>query len=241
MQELFYAAVAADDGRQLLHTVVEPTRGVDVYAHAYRVRLEDALAADFPKLRALLGAADFRELAREYLRVFPPSRPSIRDVGDRLASFLATREPTCADLAALERARVEAFDAADAVAMTRDSLISLPPDQFPHLNLALVSASRVVEITTNADDIWDAIESDRQPPPRIVAASRTVLVWRRDFIVIHRTLERDEAAAIRRVTNGCTFASVCDELVTGNAPIERALELLLRWLDAGVLAQTSRT
>ena len=85
-------------------------------------------------------------------------------------------------------------------------------------------------IDKNADELWDAIEQG-QPPPPAVASPRSVLVWRRGVTVIHRTLDPDEAALAPSLAAGTTFAAICEPLQDA----ERAVALLLRWLDAAVL------
>jgi hypothetical protein len=205
-----------------------------VYVHAYLARIADVLVNDYPKLATRLA---LRELVAPYLRAHPPAHPSLREVGQHLARFLGDRgEPRhLVDLATLERARIEAFDGGrDAVPMSRASLEALGPAAFPELTLRLVPSARIVELASNADDIWDALEEDR-PAPDPLAGARCVLVWRRDTTVIHRTLAADEAPLVRSIAIGATFGAACELLADSPDPIARALELLLRWLDAGVL------
>lgn len=223
---------------------VDPARRLRVYAHAYWTRIAGALAADFPKLRAVLGAEGLDALVIPYLRAHPTRHPSLREAGLHLARFLDERGQTAhADLARLERARAEVFDGPDAVgpraARSRDELAALPPEEFPRLPLRLVPASALVELSTNADDVWDAIEGERPPPPP-APGPRAVLVWRRELTVIHRTLEADEAAALRRVQGGATFGEVCEvlaEVSPGADVVARAIALLLRWLDAASMGR----
>jgi hypothetical protein len=69
-----------------------------------------------------------------------------------------------------------------------------------------------------------------------------VLVWRRDLTVIHRTLEADEAALASAVAAGVTFAEACEVVARfTDEPAARAIELLLRWLEAEALAPTARS
>jgi len=230
---------------------VSPARRLRVYAHAYWSRIAGALAADFPKLRALLGAEAWDALVLPYLRAYPTRHPSLREAGAELATFFADRgEAGHADLARLERARTVVFDGPDGAGpLSRDQVIARPPEALPELALRLVPASALVELSTAADLVWDALE-DGRPPPAAAPGPRTVLVWRRDLTVIHRTLEPDEAAALRCVQRGASFAEVCEALgeVLGPAvglplglPLApedaaaRAAELLLRWLDAAAI------
>ncbi len=218
--------VVADhiDARSRLH----------VYRHAYTARMADVLEHDYPKLARV---TDLRALVSDYLRAHPPRHPSLREAGAPLASFLATVDSAVhlVDLATLERARVEVFDGPDAVPLAREDLATLEPTEFPALRLALVPSSRVVTMMTNADEIWDAIEDNRDPPAP-APTERTVLVWRRDYTVIHRTLEPDEARIAPSLAAGTTFGDLCDELdAAAERAAERAIELLVRWLDAGCL------
>jgi hypothetical protein len=67
-------------------------------------------------------------------------------------------------------------------------------------------------------------------------------VWRRDLLVVHRTLDPDEAELVARIAaGGATIADVSELLARrasspGDEPAARLVELLGRWLDAAVLA-----
>lgn len=232
---------APSDGEALVRAEglegVAPATRLRVYANAYRSRLGGALDKDYPKLRALLGGEAFVAMGRAYLAAHPPSDFSLREAGAKLPRFLfelPDRNFAHVDLARLERARVEAFDGKDALVLTREAVAALPPEEFPGLRLRLVPTASFVLMTTNADDVWDAIES-RAPIPARADTPRTVLVWRRDITVVHRTLEQDEVSLLHRVEGGGTFAQMC-ELLAGRADAtERAIALLLRWLDAEIL------
>ncbi|MDQ3339026.1 MAG: DNA-binding domain-containing protein [Myxococcota bacterium] len=235
LQRTFHDAitgVAPLDSASSLVEGGDPLARLHVYANAYFARIHDVLAADFPKLAALLGDDSFRALVKPYLRAHPTTNPSLREAGVHLASFLD--DVHHADLARLERARVEAFDGADAAPLTRDDLAAFAPEDFPTLPLRLVPTAQLVALATNADDVWDALETARPTPP-LAKSSRTVLVWRRDVTVIHRTLEPDEVTTLWRVAAGASFADICAFFAGDASGVERALELLLRWLDAGIL------
>jgi len=225
---------------------------LEVYAEMYGARLIDALAADYPKLRVALGAPAFTALAEAYLRARPPRSFTLRDLGLALPAWLggvATAPAWAADLAALERARVEIFDGPDGDALARDAVIALG-DALPELALRWVPASQLVPTVWSVDELWSAIE-DRSDDalevheahdhaaelPVPVAAPRTILVWRHELAVLHRVLDPDEAELADRVAAGARFAELCDRLggLHGEAAASRAVVLLLRWLDGGAL------
>lgn len=238
IQRRFYALVTAGEG------VIDPgllgtSRRLDVYAGMYIARLHDVLAADHPKLRVALGDDAFRALATDYARARPPTSFTVRDAGCALGAYVATRAdlpPWSADLAALERARVEVFDAADAHARSREDLAAVPIEQFPDLVLALVPAAILATVRWTVDDLWSAIEDDATwtaPTP----CERMILVWRRDLRVLHRTLDRDEALLLHEAVRGATLADLSALLADDDAtpPSHRLAELLARWVDAEIL------
>jgi len=239
IQRRFYELVTAGEGA-IDPGLLGTSRRLDVYADAYLARLHDVLADDYPKLRSALGDQRFREVATGYVRACPPASFTIRDAGRALADHLATRDDVpawSAELAALERARIEVFDGADAGVWTREQLATLPPEAFPALALVLVPASAQVELRWSVDELWSAIEDDAVPH---LPAPRTgrVLVWRRDLDVVHRTLEADEAELIAMLAHPTSLAEIAARLdeLGGEDPARRMVELLERWLDAGVLA-----
>ena len=229
---------------------------IDIYAGMYTSRLVDAIAEDVPKLRAALGHERFAEVIAQYLRAHPPSSFTLREASAALAGFLRGRADVpawAADLAALERARVEVFDGPDAAPLAQAHAAALG-DALPDLRLAWVPSSVVVPLAWTVDDLWSAIE-DAQPPPERrspedpeeererearepVAEARVVLVWRRELSVLHRTLDADEARLAPQIAAGTSFAAACEVLgeIHGAEASQRAVELLLRWLQAAVLA-----
>ncbi len=237
IQHRFYDLVTAFAGDA---TGLLASGDLSVYARMYAARLFDVLADDYPKLRAALDDDRFGELVRRYLRVHPPRSFTLRDLGLDLPAFLATgavdAPPWAADLARLERARIEVFDGPDAAHLTRDTVASGAPEDLPSLRLRWMPASTVVTIAWAVDELWSAIEDGlavTEPAP----AARTVLVWRKAVAVLHRTLDDDEAALADAIAAGVGFAEVCEALAAGghDEPAARAAELLLRWLEAEAL------
>ncbi|MEO8846161.1 MAG: DNA-binding domain-containing protein [Kofleriaceae bacterium] len=239
LQRRFYELVTSGAAVVEPDLFTGPPR-LGVYADMYLARLHDTLADDYPKLRTALGDEVFHDLVVDYVAVHPPRSFTLRDAGTSLAAYLTTRSdlpPWAADLAALERARIEVFDGHDAVALGRNDVARVAPEAFPDLRLAWVPASVLVTLAWTVDELWDELETDA-PVTAPRAAARLVLVWRRDQRIFHRTLDDDEADLAALVTARATFAELSARLVErdATAPEERAVELLVRWLDAEALA-----
>jgi hypothetical protein len=214
-----------------------PLERIDIYQTMYFWRLHEVLREDFPKLRKALGD-DFAALARRYLARHPSEAPSVRHLGAQLATFLATdpladERPWLSELARLERARVDVFDASDAVPLRAADLAAIPPDDWADLRFTVVPAVEILRTAWPVHEVWTAPLST--PSPR----ATTLRVWRQDFAVFHAAIDAVERAAFDALSEGRSFAEVC-EAVAAHAPPETAAQeagsLLVRWIEDGLVA-----
>jgi hypothetical protein len=201
------------------------------------LRLRDVLREDFPKVTALLGDR-FDEVVAGYLETFPSEQPSVRHLGRALAEFLRRCEdmPKClADLAELEWARVEVFDAPDAECATIDELATVPPDAWPALRFSTIPAIQTLRVQYPAHQLWSDSQSLEVP-----AAETSLRIWRKnDFHVLHAPMDERESAAHHKMISGETFAAICEtfaDLPEMDAARE-ATGLLARWLEDGIIAR----
>lgn len=101
----------------------DPAQRLAVHRNNVMISLIDALATSFPVAQELVGEAFFRAMAAEFVRRQPPRCRVLARYGDRLPDFIADFEPArsvpyLADLARLEFARIQAYHAADAEALS---------------------------------------------------------------------------------------------------------------------------
>jgi hypothetical protein len=239
------------EGRSLAPLVcgdarLDAVRRLEVYAHAYFFRILEALRKEYEALAEAIGEAGFHDLVTAYLLVHPSRNPSLRWAGARLPEFLREhaaaeafrrRWPWAADLARLEWAASEAFDAPDAPAATRAELAAVPPERWEALRLRFLPATRLVCLEWPVHLLREAAPGARTRTPD--APARTaVCVWRRDDTVQFRALEPLEAELLERVQGGATFGALCERLAAeigeAQAPA-RAAVLLASWVDRGLL------
>jgi hypothetical protein len=215
-----------------------------IYGDAYRARLTEALASNYPALAKLLGAGDFASLAAHYIAANVSRRPSIRYYGDALASFLSANEtyrdvPLLAELATWEWAMTEVFDAADATAVGADALADVPPTLWADLRFSLHPALRLLELRWNVPPLWKALTSEQPRPAHELASDPcTWLQWRDGLQVLFRSLDAAEAAALRALIEARNFAELCERLYAhvGESEVAgRAATYLRGWLDAGLV------
>ena len=239
---------------------LDAAQRIRIYADMYRARLVDVLREDYPRVAATLGDADFAALACRYLTRHPSTHPSVRHVGRRFAGWIAgeaTVAPHVADLARLEWARVEVFDAADAEPLRLADLESLPPHEWPELRLRLIPACLVLESAWPVHEIWASAdpEADADVPADACASAdgaaecaqqaRTreptvVRVWREGFSVSHAAMGPDEQRAFRVLARGEPFAEICAAIEDGldaDTATRQVGAILLRWLEDGLIAR----
>jgi hypothetical protein len=230
---------------------------VHVYAHMYRSRIAEALESQFPRLARRLGAEAFAALTDAYLVDCPSRHPSLRFIGEKLPAWLAGRagadaahgdaahgdaagDGWLAELARLEWARTDVFDAEDEPVLSIDDLRAHPPELFAELPLRSIAAHRLIAGGRAAAAAWTAVgaatdgsASDvdggggaRPPAP----AGDTLLVWRQGTAVFHRAVDADEAGALADLARGTRFGAVCDRLAA-TLPADAAAARAFAWLS----------
>jgi hypothetical protein len=211
---------------------------LDIYASMYFVRIHDVLREELARTAAVLGGEAFHALVSDYLQAHPPAHPSLREAGARLPAFLAAH--ALAELARLERARLEVFDGPDAAPLTIAALRAIAPERFGAVRLRLVPAHRLLAGTCTISETWRAADATAAPPR---AEPETLIVWRRDVDVYHRSVDPDEARWLPRVADaeGVAFETLCAALGETRSDEEaaaRAFELVARWAGEELLAAT---
>lgn len=141
----------------------DPSVRFDVYRNNVVVSLTQALADGFPVTRALVGETFFAAMARCFIVEHLPVSPILTDYGDALPDFIAAFPPAhglpyLPDLARLERARVKAYHAADARALTALDLAQhlADPQRLPATRLALHPACTVLVSEHAIVSLWAA-------------------------------------------------------------------------------------
>lgn len=206
-------------------------RRLGVYADAYRSRLAEALASDYPALQGLLGEKRFDAMMREFVAGHPSRHANLRWYGADLARFLSHEprwqaRPLLAELARFEWALGLAFDAADARPATAEEVARRAPADWPAMRLRLVPSVRQLRLLSNAPDVWRAVSAGRRPPSaRMRPEPLGWLIWRKSHEPFYRALPPEEAWALGALARGRDFES----LVRG----------LRRFVGAGRAAQSS--
>ncbi|HJZ87256.1 MAG TPA: DNA-binding domain-containing protein [Polyangia bacterium] len=217
---------------------------IGIYANMYLWRQIDALREDFPKLARLLGDEVFFDCAAAYVHAHASEHPSLGKLGRHLAAFLRAQPPAeradLHDLAALEWARAEVFDAPAAPTLHAEALAQLSPAAFAAARLRMVPALTDLRLAHDVAALWRALE-DEAPPPPVRARELAVAVWRQGFEVYHAALAPEEAEALRRARAGAPLHEICAPFAEHVEPAQAAFEALQSWCADGWVAELSCT
>lgn len=207
---------------------------VAIYARMYRLRMLEALHTDYPALARLCGEDGFERLARAYLRAHPSRHPSLNFLGRKLPEFVATkagvsRRTLLADVATLENAMSEVFDAPRETSLSSDDFARLTPEQWTSARLRLPQAFRLLALQHAANAIVTAVRQEKDLPD--LRKKRTwVAVYRKDFVVWRMDLNEPMHAALAALRDGATLqdALIAAAGAFDGSPQELALEVR-RW------------
>ena len=205
--------------RPWLHAASAVERGLQAYRAAAGALAERALAAAFPTVQQLIGAAAFGAVARALWHRHPPVDGDIARWGGGLPAFIEgsadlAAEPYLADVARLDWAVHGAASAADAgSAAGLQHLAECDPG---HLLLRLAPGSALIVSPYPVATIWQAHRSSQ--PHRFDAVREALAAGQREHVRISRpgwvpqvqAIGADEARFIAELLQGRSLARALD-------------------------------
>lgn len=195
-----------------------PFARLNIYREQFWLRHLDSLREDFPGTSALLGAA-WDDLAMGYLGAHPPSTPSLRELGFQLADYLSALGPAvvpelAVDMARVETAYLEVFDAPDEAELDGAQVSALSADQWPRVWLEFSGALRLLELNHPVADLRRELRAGRAPDDLKTARTPIWLaVYRRERDLFDRELAPEAFALLRHLAAGVPLAEACERTV----------------------------
>lgn len=209
----------------LAYTAMHPA--LAVYRNTSALGAIEALAANYPTVRMILGDRAFEQAACAFVQDAPPRSAVLATYGRRFPDFVANQEialelPYLSDVARIDRLHLEALFAADAPPLDPSTLGATDPEYWTRLKLKLHPATRFGWFTSPAMAIWLA-HADADEPREIVAE------WSAGGALFVRPFGHVEAHAIDRAAH----RMLCGILV-GETVGDSAVSTLSLYPDADV-------
>jgi len=173
---------------------------LEIYSRQYWFRVLDALAEDFPGVEAIVGRERFAQLSRAYLADCPSRSFTLRDLGSRFKSWLQQhsqwiqpRAGLVLDMARLEWAEIEAFDAAEQPVFGPEDLVDADD-----LKLQLQPHVRLLRLRYPVDDLLIAIKRGHADNSAIEGSIREINGFN-DFLNVQDKNPQDIYIAVYRI------------------------------------------
>lgn len=140
---------------------IAPERRLAIHANHYATTLTEALAANFPVVRALVGDGFFALAARGFVVAEPPREPRLFAYGAGFSAWLAAMPelaavPCVAGVARFEYALNGAWHADDAPTLEPAALAAVPPERLEDTIFAAHPATRLVASRHAVAAVWEA-------------------------------------------------------------------------------------
>lgn len=208
---------------------------LDIYHHAYRARLQEALGSVFERTWAYVGDDDFAVACTRYIETHPSIWRNLRDYGADFPAALRESmpdDPEVAELAAMDWNLHCAFDAPNVALLDHAALAALNDDDWVSARFVFHPSVSIAVFEWNVLEVWHALDQEKTPPPASRLARPTGhLFWRRELASRFRSLADAEYAALRDLAAGTPFATVCER----STP-EQAGAWLRDWIHEEVLS-----
>lgn len=218
---------------------------LNIYAYAYKARLKEAMTTDYEKLHTYLGDEQFNQVMERYIEKYPSQQTSLRYYSTEMASLLREEAPfnqlpVLTELAYIEAAFANSFDAADGPLISIEDLASLPPEAWGTLRLNFHASVQILSLNVNSFAVWKALAAESLPPDiKNHDQPDTWLLWRdAELITRYRPLPPAEADALKLALKKRFFAEICEQLLNHFSEEEtpiKAVSFLQTWIQEGLV------
>lgn len=196
-----------------LEDIVLPSRSLSaaerlgIYGYMYYARLVEVMEEEYPTTRRILGDEDFDRACRRYIARHPSTDRTLQQLSAGFPAFLARhlrgdrRRLLASDVARIERAMEDVFDAPLAEPLTHAQVSAIRPDEWSTARLTLSPALRLLTLRTPANEVMNAVRRGKRlriPQPRRCH----VLVHRHRYRIHRSPLEPAAYALLSALQDG---------------------------------------
>ena len=226
-----------------------PTQRVGIYHGMYLLRMRDALAGDYPALEHFLGEDAFLGFVRDYVQAHPSRSHTLNRLGDHVPEFLArtsgfARREFCAELARLELAVTEVFDAPEQAPLGEAEIAAVPSDAWVGARFTPITAFRLLALRYPVNAYLQSVrdeDHEHHPKPRL--RNEWVAVHRRDYAVYRLDLTKAAHDLLADLARGDRLGNAISAALRRpgrKRPTEDDLFRWFReWIAGGMFAKVS--
>ena len=229
------------EGVILPSKTLSPVERVGVYQGMYLLRMIEALEGDYPAVAHFLGSDDFARLVERYADAHPSVSYTFNRFGVHFPEFVRDakwlrRRAVLSDLARLERAVTEVFDAPQSPAWPAEEIAKIPEHAWESAVLKPIAAFRVLEFQHPVNAYLQSVKEDRHDHPQLPRRPSWVAVYRKNYEVWRLDLGRPAYRFLHALAKGRPFGKAVAEAAKGlqGNPGEQIFRWLRAWVAEGM-------
>jgi hypothetical protein len=216
---------------------------LEIYAHMYYARLIEVMEGEYPTLREILGPREFAAACRRFVAKHPSRSRMLNGLSARFPDFLAktlprtNRNGLAVDVARIERAMEDVFDAPRAEPMTAAQFAAIGAGESGRASLRVSPALVLLKLRYPANEYMNALR--RGAKPRIPRPRATfAIVFRRGYQVFRRDQEPEQFRLLAALAAGRPLAAAVRAAISGRkASADRVAKRLGKWFEEWAAAQ----
>jgi hypothetical protein len=233
------AAARAELDPERIEGVILPSKTltaverVGVYQGMYLLRMIEALEGDYPAVAHYLGSDDFAQLVERYAKAHPSRSYTFNRFGGGFPEFIREakwlrRRAVLADLARLERAVTEVFDAPESPSWPAEAIERIPPGAWETAVLRPIPAFRVLSFAYPVNAYLQSVKSDDHDHPELPRRASWIAVYRKKYEVWRLDLGRPAYDFLHALATGRPFGRAVAQAARGLQG--SAGDQIFRWL-----------
>lgn len=209
---------------------------LNVYINAYRYRLIDVVAEDYPALAEYLGYETFRDLIEEFVNTERSTHFNIARYSWKLPKFIQGKLPDdlfAYELSMLESSILEAHDAAETEALSQTHIANITPDVFMDSILYPRKSLKLLRFKHDVNQYYQDVMDEKKPTPRVLKQIFLGVFRHEDFVWRIR-LDKIEYAILQDLFKG---KSICQALESVDEEAAHKLsDYFAKWMRNGLLS-----
>ena len=213
-----------------------PAEQLAVYRNAYRYRLQDSTAEDYPVLQHYLCEEDFHHLVEAFVHHTQPTHFNIARYTRQFPSFVASHrpdDPFAHALAELETTITQLADPTETPALTLQQVEGMTPESFMDAILYPRKALALLQFSYPVNEYYRAVMAEKNPNPPLPEKS-WLAVFRHEDRVWRMDLAEAEYGLLHQLFGGATVGHALEGMPESEAA--NISQWFSRWMRNGLLA-----
>ena len=211
-----------------------PSAQLSVYVNAYRYRLYDITAEDYPVLLYYLGKEKFRRLLWSFVNEVQPDHFNIARYTIKLPDFIAKKLPEdifAQEICYLETMIAQLKDPEETEALEQKHISDMTPELLVETVLYPRKALKLVRFDYPVNSYYCSVMEEKTPNIPIVSVSY-LAIFRHDDVVWRMELEEEEYKLLSKIFSG---VNIGDALQDFNENITEKISFWFsRWIRNGL-------